>query len=56
MAIAWFAALLALNYAVPYTALRDCPKVAGAYLFWTLLTLVAAASCFVLVRRWRGGG
>ncbi|MEM4700265.1 MAG: hypothetical protein QXT74_04870 [Candidatus Nezhaarchaeales archaeon] len=56
LVLLWFAALLVLNYVVPYALLSGYQRLAGAYLFWTLVTLAAALSCFVLMRRWRGKG
>ncbi|MCX8204946.1 MAG: hypothetical protein N3H31_04780 [Candidatus Nezhaarchaeota archaeon] len=56
LATLWFALLLVLNYAVPYTLLEEHRKMTGAYLFWPLITLIVALSCFALMRRWRAEG
>lgn len=48
----WFGFLLALNYIIPYTVLKDYNKLLGAYIFWPILTIVVALSCFILVNRW----
>lgn len=53
LAAFWLAALIILNYAIPYTVLKGYQKVAGAYLFWPLITLIVALSCFAVVRKWR---
>ncbi len=50
----WFLLLIALDYLIPYTILKGYQSFYGVFLFWSLLTIMVAASCFILVlRRWK---
>ncbi|RLI04634.1 hypothetical protein DRO26_04210 [Candidatus Bathyarchaeota archaeon] len=49
----WFTFLILLDYLVPYTILQGYNKITGLYVFWPLLTLVVAVSCFWLMTGWR---
>ena len=51
--ILWFGFLLLLDYTLPYTVLSEVSKFYGAFLFWNLFALMAIASIFVLLWKWR---
>jgi hypothetical protein len=49
-----FLVIVVLAYVIPYTVLTDVPRLWGAYLFWSALTIVAVVfMCFEL-SGWRG--
>jgi hypothetical protein len=48
----WLAFLIILNYVVPFTLLKDVHSLTGAFLFWSLLTLLVALTSFYMIKRW----
>ncbi len=53
LATSWFLIIIIMNYTIPYTILENVEKFKGAFLFWSLLSIVAIISMFVLMSRWR---
>lgn len=51
--LALFAALVVVNYTLPYTVLTEVPELAGPFLFWLGVTLVAILAALTLSSRWR---
>ncbi|RLI02419.1 hypothetical protein DRO30_02680 [Candidatus Bathyarchaeota archaeon] len=52
--ITWFFLLIFLDYLIPYLVLKNYPTIFGTFLFWCLLTILVALSCFILLLRfWR---
>ena len=49
----WFLFLFVLDLLVPFTWLSQVQKATGALLFWTLWTMVAIVSMFVIFLKWR---
>jgi hypothetical protein len=50
----WFGLLLALDIAIPWYVLTSVEKMSAAFLFWTIWALVAIASAFFILLRWKG--
>ncbi len=49
----WLAVLVALDLVVPWVVLGNEGRFLGAFLFWVVWTVVAIASMFLLLLRWR---
>jgi uncharacterized membrane protein YedE/YeeE len=49
----WFLVLFLLDFLVPFVWLSSVQKVTGAFLFWTIWTVVAIVSMFAVFLRWR---
>jgi len=52
--LAWILILVALDFIIPYTVLKDIPSLWGAYLFWVVITIIAIVSAVLYMRRWTG--
>jgi hypothetical protein len=50
----WFGLLLALDITIPWYVLTSVEKMSAAFLFWTIWALVAIASAFFILLRWKG--
>lgn len=51
--IAWFLFLFLLDFVIPFSWLKDVPKITGSFLFWTLWVSAAIGSMFLIFLRWR---
>jgi uncharacterized membrane protein YhaH (DUF805 family) len=51
--IGWFLFLFLLDFLIPFQYLMKIPELSGSFLFWIIWILVAIASIFVMVLRWR---
>jgi uncharacterized membrane protein YhaH (DUF805 family) len=51
--IGWFLFLFLLDFLIPFQYLMKVPRLSGSFLFWIIWILVAIASIFVMVLRWR---
>jgi len=49
----WFLFLFLLDLTIPFTCLSEVQRVTGAFLFWTIWTLVAIVSMFAIFLRWK---
>jgi hypothetical protein len=49
----WFLFLFVLDLLVPFAWLSQVQKITGAFLFWTLWTIVAIVSMFLIFLKWR---
>lgn len=49
----WFLILLGLDYIIPYTLLKNVPKIYGSFLFYIIWSLITIISMFTIFIRWR---
>ncbi|MEA1964997.1 MAG: hypothetical protein U9O41_07735 [Candidatus Aerophobetes bacterium] len=49
----WFLILLGLDYIVPYTLLKNVPRIYGSFLFYIIWSLITIVSIFAIFIRWR---
>lgn len=49
----WFLILLGLDYIVPYTLLKNVPRIYGSFLFYIIWSLITIVSMFAIFIRWR---
>ncbi|CEO88990.1 hypothetical protein [Syntrophaceticus schinkii] len=48
-----YAALLFLAYFLPYTVLKDVPKIYGTFLAWWVLMAAIILATFIVTSKWR---
>jgi len=51
--LVWFLILLGLDYIIPYTLLKNVPKIYGSFLFYVIWSLITLISMFTIFIRWR---
>ena len=49
----WFLILLGLDYTIPYTLLKNIPRIYGSFLFYIIWSLITIISMFTIFIRWR---
>ncbi|MBW1994198.1 MAG: hypothetical protein JRH18_03860 [Deltaproteobacteria bacterium] len=48
----WFVFLFIIDFILPFSLLKDIPKLTGSFLFWVIWIVVAIISMFLIFLRW----
>jgi hypothetical protein len=52
----WFLFLFVLDFVVPFSVLKDIPRLSGSFLFWMVWIVVAIVSMFIIFLKWQEDG